>query len=376
VPSLLYTLVVRSPQPRLRRARPWAWLLLLAALLAGPLAPPASAQALLLLRVIGGFFEPKAPVPDPGPSAPPVPGSMPEAQFQELLLKGDLQALNQACLEAASFDFNKRLRLLQTRLLAIAPAPQPLQTVLVNANALISCRAPDGALAVLNRFSPLPGVERDQWLVQRWRAAQAGLHHAMAAETLEQLAKGNPANLETLALPMKLRDDGTIATRSGLDVYVDHLLVLERRRDAAQALLAGQMPGKPAAERLRQAVLLLTEMPLQERDQLLERALDQAAAAEAWGLAIELLDHQRRMLEAEGALAARPRERLERLSQRVDDAYSAWQLARQDPQQSERSAQLQQQLRSPRAAGGHAALLQASKTSSTPTTAAPTLQQP
>jgi FtsZ-binding cell division protein ZapB len=112
-------------------------------------------------------------------------------------------------------------------------------------------------------------------------------------------------------------------------------------------------------------------MPLQERDQLLERALDQAAAAEAWGLAIELLNQQRALLVAEGADASRPRERLERLSQRVDDAYSAWQLARQDPQQSERSTQLQQQLRSPRAAGGHAAARIA-----TPSPASPRPPQP
>jgi hypothetical protein len=131
------------------------------------------------------------------------------------------------------------------------------------------------------------------------------------------------------------------------------------------------MPGKPMAERLKQAVALLNQMPLQERDQLLERALDQAAAAEAWGLAIELLNQQRALLVAEGADASRPRERLERLSQRVDDAYSAWQLARQDPQQSERSTQLQQQLRSPRAAGGHAAARIA-----TPSPASPRPPQP
>jgi hypothetical protein len=158
-------------------------------------------------------------------------------------------------------------------------------------------------------------------------------------------------------------------------VYVDHLLVLGRRRDAASALLAGQMPGQPMAQRLKQAVALLNELPLQERDQLLERALDQAAVAEAWGLAIELLDQQRALLEAEGVASSRPRERLERLSQRVDDAYSAWQLARQDPQQSDRTAQLQLQLRSPRAAGGHAAVLFASPSSS-PSTASPRPSQP
>lgn len=349
MPPLLYTPMGRRPRLRL------LFCLLIAAC-AGLQLGPAAAQELFILRVLGGFFEPKAPVPEPGPSAPALPGSMPEAQFQELLVQGDLPALNLACVEAASFDFTKRLQLLQARLLAIAPAPQPFRTVLVNANALLSCRAPDAALTVLNRYSPSPGEERDQWLVQRWRAAQAGLHHALAAETLELLAQGNPAALETVALPMQLRDDGSIATRSGLDVYVDHLLVLGRRGDAAAALLAGQMPGTPRARRLQQAVALLTALPLEQRDQLLEQALDQAAAAEAWGLAIALLEDQRTLLESQGVVASRPRERLERLSERVDDAYSLWQLTRQDPEQSERMARLQQQLRSPRAPGGHASV--------------------
>ena len=366
VPSLLYTPVV--PPSSSAPPRPWRRRVLLVAvgLLALVMGSPASAQAQFLLRAVGGVFQSKPKAPEPGPSAPVVPGSMPEAEFQALLLKGDLAELNLACQEADSFGFTKRLQLLQARLLDMAPAPQPFQTVLVNANALLSCRAPDAALIVLNRYSPRPGVERDQWLVQRWRAAQAGLHHGLAVETLELLAQGNPARLELVALPFRLRDDGTVATRPGLDVYVDHLLVLGRRRDAAVALLAGQRLGQPMAERLKQAVALFQELPLLERDQLLERALDQAAGAEAWGLAIELLEQQWALLKAEGVAASRPRERLERLSQRLGDTYSAWRLARQDSQQSERAAQLQQQLRSPRAPDGHAAVLLASPPPATP----------
>ena len=315
---------------------------------------PARAQ-LGLIKMVGGFlFERPAPVPPPGPSAPPLPGSTPEAQFQELLLKGDLQALNVACQEAVSFDFVKRLQLLQARLLGVAPAPQPLPVVLVNANALLSCRAPDAALAVLNRFSPRPGPERDQWLVLRWRAAQAGLHHRLAAETLELLAAGRVASLETIALPLQVRDDGSLATRPALDVYADHLEVLGRNEDAAAALLAGQMPGQQAAERLQRAVALLGDLPFEQRDALLERALDQAAAGQAWGLALALLEDQRRLVEQAGGRAERARARLLVLSQRVDDAYSEWRLRRQDPQQVARTAELQQQLRSPRAPGGHA----------------------
>jgi len=122
-------------------------------------------------------------------------------------------------------------------------------------------------------------------------------------------------------------------------------------------LLAGRMPGRPAAERLQQAVALLEQLPLQERDPLLERALDQAAAAEAWGLAIALLEDQVRITAQAGEPAGRANERLLRLSQRVDDAYSEWRLRGQDSGESARLTQLQQQLRSPRAAGGHATVL-------------------
>ncbi|MFM8543581.1 MAG: hypothetical protein ACKOAP_01075 [Vulcanococcus sp.] len=329
------------------------------ALLALVLGPAAPARAQLgIIKLLGGFlFEKPAPVPEPGPSAPAMPGSTPEAQFQELLLTGDLQTLNLACQEAVRFDFVTRLRLLQERLLAIAPAPQPLPVVLVNANALLSCKAPDAALTVLNRFSPKPGPERDQWLIQRWWAAQAGLHHRLAAESLELLAAGRLASLETIALPLQVREDGSLATRPALDVYADHLEVLGRREEAAAALLAAQMPGKPAAERLQRVVALFEGLPLAERDALLERALDQAAAAQAWGLALALLEDQRRLLQAEGLWAGRTEQRWQRLSQRVDDAYSEWQLRRQDPAHAARTAQLHQQLRSPRQPGGHASSL-------------------
>lgn len=345
VPFLLYSPVGA------RRRQPWAWgLALLPLVLAAAL--PAEAK----LPFIGDLFrgQPKPKV--QGPSAPELEGSTPEAEFQELLKTGDLRALNLACQEAASFDFVTRLQLLQQRLLTVAPPPQPFPVVLVNANALLSCRAPDAALEVLNRFGPAPGLEREQWLVQRWRAAMAGLHHDLAARLLEQLTAADPERLETLALPVRVNEDGTVLTRPALDLYVEHLIVLERHQEAAALLLAGRRPGQVAAERLSQAVALLGQLPLAERDQLMERALDQAAAAQAWGLAIALLEQQRVLIESEsGTVAERSRARLSRLSQRLDDAYSEWAITRQDSGQSARADALQQQLRSPRDPGGHAA---------------------
>jgi hypothetical protein len=349
VPILLYSPGGLQPQVACRRTLPATLLCALAVALLG--AAPVRAQG-GPLRALGRLFD--KPPPPPGPSAPARPGSTPEVRFQALLRRGTVPELNAACQEAAGFGFTTRLQLLAARLLTVAPAPQPLPVVLANAQALLSCRAPDAALTVLDRFSPAPGSARAQWLVLRWRAAQAGLRHRLAAEALEQLAAGRPGSLELVALPFQLRQDGSLATRPALDVYAEHLEVLGRRQEAAAVLLAGSMPGQLAAERLRRAVALLDQLPLEQRDPLLERALDQAAAAQAWGLALALLDDQRRLYAQAGLPADRATARLQRLSQRVDDAYSEWQLRRQDPQQAARTAQLQQQLRSPHAPGGHA----------------------
>jgi hypothetical protein len=251
---------------------------------------------------------------------------------------------------------------LRLHLLAVKPAPQPLAVVLSNAEALVNCRAPEDALNVLNRYGPAPGRERRLWFLAQWRAAEAGLNHRVAARALLGLAEGRLANLDGLPLTLQLRRDGSRVSRPALELLADHLVALGEDRQAAAALLAARQQGQPGAERLQRAVALLVALPLQQRNQLLETALDQAAAAGAWGLAAELLRDQRAMLLAAGAEAPRPSERFLRLSRRIDDAYGEWQLgreagARQDSLGLARQQQLEQQLRSPRQGGGHAAPL-------------------
>ena len=94
------------------------------------------------------------------------------------------------------------------------------------------------------------------------------------------------------------------------------------------------------------------------RDRL-EAALDQAALAEAWGLAEELLKLQLRLERKAGGDGARPRARLERLATRVDDRYTLWQLLMDEENPANttdaNAKTLDQQLRSPRQPGGHAA---------------------
>lgn len=325
----------------------------------GPDQAQAQAPPMPAAPVPAALATPQTPDKPEAPATPAAPGpvvlpGMPEEAFEAALRSEDLAALERACQDSARFDRSDRLRLLRERLVAMRPAPQPFAVILVNANALISCLAPESALTVLDRYGPGPGREREQWLVQQWRAANAALDHRRAAEALRRLAAGRIAQLETMPLPLRLREDGSLDTRSALDVLAGHLEVLGRSREAAEVLLAGRLPGTVAAERLERAVILLVAVPLAERNALLELALNQAAADGAWGLAAQLLDLQQYVQRAAGADPRAAADRRLRLSRRIDDAYGEWLLERANPEAKQRAAALERELRSPRAAGGHA----------------------
>jgi hypothetical protein len=247
------------------------------------------------------------------------------------------------------------LRAQQQALLgALAPAPA-LEDVLLSADRLLACAAPQAALDVLARVSPAAGEGRRRWLVMQWRAAQAGLHHELAAQALTLLAGGEPHRLENLVLPLGLSPAaGRGDTRSALDLLADHLESLGRREQAARVLLASSGPGAATAARWGRAVALADGLPLRQRDEILELALEQAAAAGAWGLVAALLDQQL----AAGVSDPASRQALDRrlrLGERIDDAYGEWLQRRQlsGPEHDSRTLELELLLRSPRQPGGH-----------------------
>ncbi|MCP9888352.1 hypothetical protein KBY96_10490 [Cyanobium sp. ATX 6A2] len=237
---------------------------------------------------------------------------------------------------------------------ALEPAPS-LEDVLLSAEQLIACAAPQAALTVLARVSPAAGESRRRWLVMQWRAAQAGLHHNLAAQALTLLAQGEPQRLEELFLPLGLpAQNDRPDTRSALDLLADHLESLGQRHQAAKVLLASSSPGAASAARWGRAVALADTMPLREQDEILELALEQAAAAGAWGLVAALLDQQL----AAGVSDPASRQALDRrlrLGERIDDAYGEWLQRRQlsGPDHDSRNEELERLLRSPRQPGGH-----------------------
>jgi hypothetical protein len=290
-----------------------------------------------------------SPSPVPGAEAgQPLP-PLSDSEFEAELAAADLAGLDQLCQRSFDEGLPGRLRRLRERLLAIHPAPQPLPVLLANADVLLTCRAPAAALEVLDRFGPGPGAERVQWLLLQWRAARAALDHRRASLALERLSAADPAALQRLSLPLRRREDGTSVTRPATEVLADHLEGRGLRRAAAELLLASRQSGLPGAERLQRAMGLFDGLSTEERDAVLEEALETAAAAGAWGLVNEILDGQADL----DPPSARAIERRLRLSGRLDDAYGEWRLRRRDPAAMNRTRELERQLRSPRGADGH-----------------------
>ena len=293
---------------------------------------------------------------DSAPVQPP-PMSMSPETFEMVLENGGISELSMACADADTFGMPERLRLLRDRLMLVAPTPQPFDVVMANARALMVCKAPDSTQIVLSRFGPAPGSQRRAWLLLSWRAASAAFNQESAVLALRRLADGDLKRLDREMLVVGQSDEGLSLTRSALDLLAKHELAAGRPEEAVNVLLAGRTPGVVASRRLGLVAELLAPLDSQRSALLLESALDQAAVEQAWGLAEELLRLQLRLALENGGDVDRPRERLRRLATRVDDRLTLLELETSSPElDRERLQDLEDQLRSPRASGGHASL--------------------
>ena len=264
---------------------------------------------------------------------------MEEKAFRGVLLERDVAILEQACSDPMIATSSRRKQALRNRLLVLNPVPETLESVLIQANALLSCGSPDTAAKVLNRYSPAAGKERRLWMLMRWKAAAAALDHRQAALALRRLVDGDLIALGLITLDQE---------RNALDQLAEHEAAQGRILVAAELMLQAPLEGVPGARRLARAAEWLALSDIDEADGLLETALDQAAASEAWGLAMELLQLQLKLQLAAGWDGERARQRMVRLAARLDDRFSLRQL--------QPEAEIDGDLRSPREPGGHAAV--------------------
>ena len=256
--------------------------------------------------------------------------------FETWLLEANRDQLEQGCMDPAIGLVQGRRQQIRERLLALHSIQPTVDAVMAYAMALLRCGSPDSALAVLQRINPESQQDRQQWLLLRWRAANAGLNHREAALALRLWANGNLPALAELALEPGL---------TGMEQLAEHEAAMGRNLVAAELLL---MVPSLVPHQLSRAAEWLALEDSERADALLEAALDQAAADQAWGLAVELLQQQLRLQRAAGLSGDRPRQRLQRLTAQIDDRYSQWQLGG--------AAELDPLLRSPRQPGGHAAV--------------------
>ena len=263
-------------------------------------------------------------------AAAPVPlpvGALPTESFEQLLETGDRQELVAGCRQAINLGLDQRLRLLRSALLNLNQDTSSLQVVFADAQALISCKAPDAALQVLARISPDEGPDRQRWLLLQWRAASAGLDQRRAALALKRFAQGSAERLNNQQLTLKEpQSPGELPLqRSALDVQAGQL---EANGDAIAALELLQTPAVTSlltAQRNQQAaVLLAAEGQPDQAAALTGASIDLAAAQEAWGLSESLLDDQRRyqLSAADPSGAEQTNQRRLRLSRRLADAMA------------------------------------------------------
>ncbi len=241
--------------------------------------------------------------------------------YRKVLKEGDIDEIRSACINAAKFSLNIRLQKLSERLLEIAPAPQPFDVVLKNAQALLECKAPDAAGTVLGRFSPDEGSQRKQWLLLSWRAASAAMDHERASQVLQRLVRGNISELDSQQIIVGYLENGSPVRRSALDLLVEHELALGRSDSAGIVLLAGSKRREVRARRLFLAAQIMKSIDIQKRINLLDLAFEQAYAEQSWDLAKDILTLQLELDLALGGDGEGPRQRLKSLLENLEQGF-------------------------------------------------------
>ncbi len=271
-----------------------------------------------------------------------------ETSYKQILQDGGIDELLMACEDASKFSLDSRLRELSYRLTTLFPQPLPVEVVIANAQALLACKAPDSAQKILSNFSSPSGLNRREWLIVSWQAANASMDHLNAALALRELVQGKVKELDKEQLVVSLLEDGSSLTRSALDLLADHEISLGQWESAAKVLMAGRKRGSVGVRRMALASQLLERLSDDQRQSMLEIALENAAKDKAWWLASDILKLQLILDIKAGGEGVVLRNRLEKLAKELDDSYTLWEIISTDVSRKEEAARLKNQLWSPR----------------------------
>ena len=115
------------------------------------------------------------------------------------------------------------------------------------------------------------------------------MDHTSASFSLRKLSGVNLKQLDKELIIVGYRADGSPLKRLALDLLAEHERLIGRCNSAAKVLLAGRKSGALGAKRLSRVAQCLKDMNMQNRKDLLELALTEAQADNAWWLVGDIL---------------------------------------------------------------------------------------
>ena len=253
-----------------------------------------------------------------------------------------------ACSDAAQLSSDRRLRELSDQLMHSVNLNNSFDLEMQRAVALIACKDPETAQQVLRRINPINSEKKRAWSMLFWQASNAVMDHSSAALALRSLSEGNLQRLDDEQITVGYSQDGTPLTRLALDLLAEHERLNGRCGVAAKVLLAGRKGGALGATRISRVAQCLDGLSVERRKDLLESALVEANADDAWWLIGDILRLQVELDLAAGGDAQIPLQRLEKYSKELDDLYTQFELIRIEKRNREKRTLLEDQLRSPR----------------------------
>ena len=277
-----------------------------------------------------------------------IPYLLAEVGGKQKLDHQNIPYLRAGCIDAAKSSSDRRLRELGDELMRVSLVKNSFEFGIEIAEALLVCKAPDNAQKVLMGIIPISSPQQKIWSILSWQASNAVMDHVKASFALRKLSGGNLQKLDEELITVGYRADGSPLKRLALDLLAEHERLIGRCDSAARVLLAGRLSGAMGAKRLARAAQCLKDLNMQKRKDLLELALAEAKADQAWWLVGDILRLQLVLDLAMGEDAKSTRDRLESFAKELDDRYTQLELIRFDPNREDEKTRLKNQLRSPR----------------------------
>ncbi len=253
-----------------------------------------------------------------------------EISYDKNLLEHSIFEMKNHCDNAAKSNSNNTLRRLGDNIMNSFSVNDSFDIAIEKIEALLACKSPAKAQQIIKAIEPVNTAQNRKWSLLLWRSSNALMDHQTASFALRRLSEGDLKVLDETEIEVGYRLDGSPLTRLALDLLAEHERLIGRCDLAAQVLLAGRKRGAVAARRISKAVQCLEGFSVEGRKGLLEKAIEDAKADEAWWLVGDILKLQLILYLTSGEDAKTLKNRLASYMKEIDDRYAQWELIRKE----------------------------------------------